>query len=102
MAFKVVVTDDAYIDLVEAINYYESKSLGLGEKFFNIYQKKIKEVSKNPFYFSYYTEDFRRISFDNFSYIMIYKVHNQEEVIVYQITFAGRNPKTITGKLKGK
>ena len=102
MAFKVVVTEDAYIELVEAIYYYESKSLGLGERFFNNYKKKIKELSKNPLYFSFYIEDFRRISFDNFSYIMIYKVYNNYEVIVYQITFAGRNPKTITNKLERK
>jgi toxin ParE1/3/4 len=100
MDFKVIVNEDAYLDLLDAIDFYESKSLGLGEKFYKIYKEKIVELEKNPFYYGYHNEDFRRISFVNFPYIMIYKILDYSSVIVHEITFEGRSPETISRKLK--
>jgi toxin ParE1/3/4 len=102
MDFKIVVNEDAYLDLLDAVDYYESKSSGLGERFFKIYKEKVKELEKNPFYFSYHLDDFRRISFVDFPYIMIYKILENNIVIVHEITFEGRSPKTISRKLKSK
>ncbi len=100
MDFKVIVNEDAYLDLLDAVDYYESKSLGLGEKFFKIYKDKIIELQKNPSYYGYHLDDFRRISFVNFPYIMIYKIIDNNLVIIYEITFEGRSPETISRKLK--
>jgi mRNA-degrading endonuclease RelE of RelBE toxin-antitoxin system len=102
MDFKVIVNEDAYLDLLDAIEYYEAKLSKLGERFFKIYKEKIKALEKNPFYFGYYLDDFRRITFVDFPYMMIYKILENNIVIVYEITFEGRSPETISRKLKNK
>lgn len=100
MDFKVIVNEDAYLDLLDALDFYESKSLRLGETFYKIYKEKIIELEKHPFYYSYHKEDFRRISVVDFPYIMIYKIFDASIVIIYEITFEGRSPETISRKLK--
>jgi toxin ParE1/3/4 len=100
MDFKVIVNEDAYLDLLDAVDFYESKSIGLGEKFYKIYKEKIIELRKNPFYYGYHLDDFRRISFVDFPYMIIYKIIDNSIVIVYEITFEGRSPETIGRKLK--
>jgi toxin ParE1/3/4 len=102
MVFKVIVNEDAYLDLLDALDFYESKSLSLGEKFYQVYKEKIVELEKNPLYYGYHQEDFRRISFVDFPYIMIYKIMDDNIVIVYEITFEGRSPETISRKLRSK
>lgn len=101
MDFNIIVNEVAYLDLLDAIDYYESKKIGLGEKLFKTYQSKIFALKKNPFYYSYHLEDFRRIPFIDFPYIMIYKIVDNI-VIVHEITFEGRSPETISRKLKSK
>ena len=100
MVFKVIVYEDAFLDLLDAVDYYESKSTGLGEAFYKIYKEKIVELERNPFYYGYHDEGFRRISFVDFPYIMIYKILDENIVIVHEITFEGRSPETISRKLK--
>jgi mRNA-degrading endonuclease RelE of RelBE toxin-antitoxin system len=102
MDFKVIVNEDAYLDLLDAIEYYEAKSSRLGERFFKIYKERIKELEKNPFYYGYHLDDFRRINFANFPYMMIYKILENNIVIVHEITFEGRSPETISRKLKSR
>jgi len=101
MDFKVIINEDAYLDLLDVVDFYESKSVGLGENFFKIYKEKVFELNKNPFYFSFYMEQFRRISFEYFPYVMIYKILDNNTVIIFEITFAGRSNETIIRKPKG-
>ncbi len=100
MVFKVIVNEDAFLDLLDAVDYYESKSSGLGEKFFKIYKEKVIELEKNPFYYGFHKESFRIISFVSFPYIMIFKILDNNLIIVHEITFEGRSLETISRKLK--
>ncbi len=53
MAFKVEITEAAKQDIEEAINYYNSKSNGVSEKFYNQFKGSIEKIKVRPLYYSY-------------------------------------------------
>jgi hypothetical protein len=48
MPFTVIVKEEAHKDVLEAYNYYEEKSAGLGERFLEALQLRYNELSTNP------------------------------------------------------
>ncbi|MEO8821187.1 MAG: hypothetical protein ABI267_08125 [Ginsengibacter sp.] len=49
MAFKIIIIKSlAYIDLDEAMLWYENEPHGLALQFFNSFENAIKKVKRNP------------------------------------------------------
>ena len=99
MGFKIIILPSVYNEVSDAFNYYESKSPGLDERFYNDYIDSIARLKNNPLYYSYYHEFYRRISLATFPYMIIYKVKDEETVIVYAVVYEGRNPTYIKEKI---
>jgi hypothetical protein len=98
MDFEIIMTDPAYDDLDEAI-YYESQSQDLGSRFYQDVLLQFEKLKVKPQYYKFYVEDFRRILLEKFPYLVIYKVI-EEQVIIYAIVFSGRDPKTISARIR--
>jgi plasmid stabilization system protein ParE len=102
MAFKVKFTEPAKNDVLDAAGYYYSISGSLAARFYKDYRDRINELKANPSFFSYYHEDLRRIHFDNFPYIIIYKMKDKDTVLIRAVIYSGRNPSFITQQLSSK
>lgn len=56
MNYKVVIEPRALIDIQDAVDYYDSKSEGLGIRFYNTLESHIRILAKTPFFQLRYKE----------------------------------------------
>ena len=56
MPYKLIIKADAYEDIVEAFAFYESKSHGLGDQFWNELQAFFDKIEKHPTHYGYSDE----------------------------------------------
>jgi plasmid stabilization system protein ParE len=99
MDFEIIMMDAAYDDLDEAIYYYESQLQSLASRFYRDVLLQFEKLKAKPRYYKFYVEDFRRILLEKFPYLVIYKVI-EEQVIIYAIVYSGRDPKTISARIR--
>jgi len=96
MGSKLIIEPEAQIEIDKAIEWYESKKIGLGADFFNYLDgyfqtlknsKALFEIKRKPV--------FRELPLKRFPYIIIYEEY-QNQVIVYSVfsTFQDPNKKT--------
>lgn len=92
MAFKLIVEQEAQLEIDDAINWYELKQEGLGEEFLNylggyfqtlMTGKSDFEIKRKPV--------FRELPLKRFPYVIIYEKH-KEEIIVYSVFNTYLNP----------
>ena len=50
MPFDIVFEKRAEFDIQQAVDYYDTQQIGLGEKFWLSVSKHISSISKNPFF----------------------------------------------------
>lgn len=93
MPFKIVLEPRARFDLQEAINYYDSKQIGLGLSFINDFERHLFLVSENPFFAIIY-KDYRALTIKQFPYYQIIYHINETTKTVYidAIFHASQNP----------
>ena len=94
MAYKVTIMPVAQLDIWEIIDWYKSQNEGVGIRFSEKVNRLLLKISKSPTFYSYYKEDFRRAIVKNFSYLIIFKVI-ENEVFIISVMFGGRNPQLI-------
>lgn len=88
MAYNLVIVEEAYLETLEAYNYYEEKQQGLGETFLLSLQKRYIDLSRNPQYYSFISNDsaqiFRDVKVDKFPYVVIFEI-SETDVIIYSV-----------------
>ena len=99
MAFNVIILKGIYADTENAYLYYEQISTELAERFYSEYLECLNKLTHHPHSYTAYDFDFRRISLQKFPYIILYKIIDDETVVVNTLIYAGRNPALITEQL---
>ncbi len=98
MGFKLKLSTQAQLDVWDIISWYEDHQVGLGEKFNSNLNTLFFKIAANPTQYSYYKKDFRRAVVNNFPYLVIFKI-TQNEIVVYTIVYGGRDPKLINKRI---
>ena len=94
MNYKVNLLPDAYLDIKEIIDWYNSAERGLGKRFYESLKSKFKRISTNPLQFQLSFKESRSASLDKFPYQIHFKVEESAGiVIVFAITHTSRNPR---------
>ncbi|MGB0879995.1 MAG: type II toxin-antitoxin system RelE/ParE family toxin [Polaribacter sp.] len=92
MGSKLVIESEAQKEIDEAIEWYESKQIGLGKDFFNYldgYFKTLKngkasfEIKRKPV--------FRELPLIRFPYVIIYEKY-RNQIIVYSVFNTSQDP----------
>lgn len=93
MSFKIVLEPRAGFDLQEAIDYYDSKQIGLGLKFIADFEKHLVLISKNPFFAIVY-KDYIALAIKQFPYYqIIYHINEPNKTVYIDAVFhASQNP----------
>lgn len=93
MSYQLVIREEAHLDTVEAYNYYEEKSPGLGERFLDELIQRYTEISQHPEYYGFVDEQkiIRDVKLRHFPYLIVYEI-KVDKVIVYSIFNGYRNP----------
>ena len=92
----------ARYEILEAWEWYEDRKEGLGDRFINQINLKIKQVIQMPERFPEKRRSFREAKIDVFPYLLIYKIANRKKVItIISVFHTSRNPKLkYSGSLK--
>ena len=91
MTFKLIIKEEAQLEVIEAFLYYEGKQSGLGDLFLDHLNSYFKWIKNYPFHFSEKRKPFREAVVKRFPYIIIYEVL-ESEVIVYSVFNSWQDP----------
>ena len=82
-------------DFEEGYIWYEEKQKGLGERFINAVDAKIKQILQNPeAYGSRGIKSFREAAVDKFPYLVVYKISKRKkEIYVTSIHHTKKHPR---------
>jgi plasmid stabilization system protein ParE len=78
-------------DLDESYNWYESKEIGLGDRFLNYVQDGFLLIRQHPEIFPVLTSNFRRALISKFPFEIIYKIE-EKRVVVYSVFNCSQDP----------
>lgn len=94
MAYSFVIKDKAVIELTNAIVWYEEQQEGLGRRFREQINNKLKRVCANPLHYKISYKKYHEVLLDNFPFLIVYTIIEKESlVIVIAIFHTSRNPK---------
>jgi toxin ParE1/3/4 len=90
--FSILIEDRAIIEIKNIIEYYETKQVGLSNKFKMEISKNFDAISLNPYYQVRY-KNVRCKPLKNFPFLIHYTVDKQKrEVKIYAIVNTHQNP----------
>jgi toxin ParE1/3/4 len=92
LTWTVTASSAAESDLVEAIDWYEQQSAGLGAQLLEEVAALRERLATNPFQVPVLYRDARRASLRRFPYILIFRVRD-EEVRLLAVFHTSRNPR---------
>ncbi len=95
------VDSEAAYEILEAFEWYERKSDGLGKRFYNEVEQAIKKIQQNPFAFAGIkrNSNIRRVNLTHFPYKIFYDP-SKEPMRVIAIVHTSRSPKYIARRMK--
>ena len=80
MIYKVVIEPRAILDIQDAIDYYDSKQIGLGEYFYQVVDEHIETLTKTPFFQIRY-KDYHGFPVHKFPFILLYFIDEKLKTI---------------------
>jgi len=78
-------------DLDEAYNWYESREIGLGDRFLNYVQDELLLIRQHPEIFPICTAEFRKALISKFPFEIIYK-SDGKKIIVHSVFNCAQHP----------
>ena len=79
--YRIIFSENALIDIEEAVSYYDSQQKGLGKKFAARTQATLNSVKKNPFYSSVRYGEIRCAVVSVFPFLIHYQVDAETNTI---------------------
>ena len=93
MAYALVIDPRAFLDIQQAIDYYDEKQAGLGEKFERALNKHLLALEKNPFFQASY-DSVHCLPIRKFPYMLHYTIDKKDCVVTVRAIFnTSRDPK---------
>ena len=95
--FNVVITTDAEMDLIAAVDYYDAISPLLGTRFLASVQYAYTKLAQHPYYYKYTRRQkgnkLRCIRIKSFPYLIIFNVLDTNDVIIIAVLNTYRKTK---------
>ena len=89
MAKQVVLTEDAYLDLEKAEEYYFAVSEALKQRFESVVLDALQRLGSNPVSFKRFKKQYRSFTLDVFPYTVYYK-ETADQIIIAAIVHGSR------------
>jgi toxin ParE1/3/4 len=93
MAFKVMISDEAKIDVEHSYLYYKTKvSKKTADQFFKDFKSSLYIISKNPF-FRIWFENYHAKPMKKYPFLVFYIVNKDENtVVIARVFHTSQNP----------
>jgi hypothetical protein len=93
MKFKVAYNPEFYEDIVQAVDWYNEKQPGLGDKLFDAVKKLTKRLTASALHYAIRYDDIRCMPIEKFPYVVHYRVDERTKVVKIEALFhSSRNP----------
>jgi plasmid stabilization system protein ParE len=89
--FWIVVRPEAELEIIEAKEWYEKRSIGLGLEFVRAFEATLSVIQRDPEMYAFLFDDVRHVRFKRFPYAVCYRVGN-ETIRVLAVTHLSRDP----------
>ena len=99
MAFELIIKPIVFDDAEEAINYYEQKLKGLGNRFYNSLLASLEEIQNSPLNYTYIKKPVRRHIVSKFPYKIYYLV-SEQTIYVIGISHAKRSNAFVKSRVR--
>lgn len=99
MAFEIIVKPIVFLDLDEAMLWYESEQKGLSLRFFKSFETAIETIKKNPKAFLEVTPGVKRILLKRFPYKVFYTI-SKNTIFILGVFHAKRSNAFIRKRLQ--
>jgi hypothetical protein len=97
MKFTIKYNPEFFNDIVIAVDWYNEKQTGLGDKLFNNVQNQTAKLSKTALLFSIKYDNIRCMRIEKFPYMVHYRVNEQTKTVKVEALFhTSRDPKSWT------
>jgi len=94
MMFAVEYNPEFFNDIVQAVDWYNERQIGLGERFFNKVKKQTAKLSTSALLFAVKYDDIRCMHIEKFPYLVHYRVNTQTSTVKVEGLFhTSRDPK---------
>jgi len=85
--FTLNIEPEAFDDIQEAVDYYNSCKAGLGKRFFNTVDKHFDFLKKDYFSFAVRYDDIRCVPVKKFPYMIHYQVMESKKTVSVKAVF---------------
>lgn len=82
MNYQVFFENEAKLDLLKAIKWYESSKPGLGQIFLSSVKSKVKILNQQPELFQIRYNEIRTIKIGKFPYLIHYKINKEQRIVI--------------------
>jgi len=90
-----LVLEAARQEWFKAVDYYEFKQKGLGERFLKAVVEHLEIVTKTPKHYKKIKKEYRQISIKQFPFLIIYRINESNKtIVIISIFHSKRHPKT--------
>lgn len=92
MVFKITILPLAEKEIEESIEFYESRSRGLGKQFLTYLKSYLKVLKTNPELFEIKKQPgYREMTLVKFPFVIIYEIIGNE-IVIYSVFHTSKNP----------
>jgi plasmid stabilization system protein ParE len=91
MKYELIIKEEASLEIIESYLFYESKSIGLGERFLNNLDLYFDRIQNYPDHYQIKRKPYREAFIKKFPFVIVYEI-SESEVIVYAVFHSSRNP----------
>jgi plasmid stabilization system protein ParE len=93
MSYRIELHPEALNELKESYQWYEDRSVGLGDRFMDAIHKGMQKALEQPERYAKKKDNYREIIVDTFPYVIIYEILKKEKVLFVSYIFhSKRNP----------
>ncbi|MEM7593126.1 MAG: type II toxin-antitoxin system RelE/ParE family toxin [Cyanobacteria bacterium P01_A01_bin.83] len=82
MTYKILIQQEAELDLQDAFNWYESNSRGLGSEFIRAIDASLSQIQRNPFAYQVVYRELRRKLIRRFPYGIFYLIESETIYVI--------------------
>ncbi|HEY9003867.1 MAG TPA: type II toxin-antitoxin system RelE/ParE family toxin [Mucilaginibacter sp.] len=94
MKYSFDLRQEAVMELLNSVIWYEEQQEGLGKRFRAAFQCRLEQICNDPHLYKKVHRNFHEALTDTFPFLIVYYIDDeQQKVIVISIFHTSRNPK---------
>lgn len=91
--YRIVFHPEAEKEFLKSYQWYEERSIGLGDRFSKAIDNKINLIVKNPLFYPKKNKDYHEVLIEVFPFLIVYKMYPDDNLIyIVSIAHTSRKP----------